>query len=90
MLTSNRTGIFKKEFALAEKRGKNMSKLIEIMTMIIKEQPIPPEFCNHQLHGKWKGTWECHVEPNWLLIYAIDKSTREVTFHRTGSHSDLF
>ena len=90
MLSSNRTGKFKHEFALAEKRGKDMAKLIDVMTMIINEQPLPPERKNHLLHGEYQGRWECHIEPNWLLIYAIDKVAKEVTFYHTGSHSDLF
>ena len=90
MLRPIRTGKFKKEFAMAEKRCKNMDKLIEVMAMIINEKPLPPERRNHPLHGKWKGTFECHVEPDWLLIYEIDQTVREVIFHRTGSHSDLF
>ena len=90
MLRPVRTNKFKKEFALAEKRGKNMDKVIEVMGLIINEKPLPPECRNHPLHGKWKGMLECHVEPDWLLIYEISKLAREVTFHRTGSHSDLF
>ena len=90
MLASIRTGKFKNEFALAEKRGKNMDKLIEVMGMIIREEPLPPERRNHLLHGKWEGAFECHVEPDWLLIYEIDRSVNKVTFYRTGAHSDLF
>ena len=90
MLTAIRTGKFKKEFALAEKRGKNMDRLIEVMGMIIRKEPLPPERRNHPLQGKWEGTLECHVEPDWLLIYEIDTLAGEVTFHRTGTHSDLF
>ena len=90
MLEVVRTGIFKKDFALAEKCGKNIDKLIEVMGMIIREEPLPPERRNHPLRGKWEGALECHIGPNWLLIYEIDPAAREVTFHRTGSHSDLF
>ena len=90
MLNSIRTGRYKKEFALAEKRGKKMDRLIEVMGMIIREEPLPPVYRNHPLHGKWEGVFECHVEPDWLLIYEIDRAAKEVTFHRTGSHSDLF
>ena len=90
MLTSIRTGKFKQEFALAEKRHKNIDKLIEVMSLIINEKPLPPERRNHRLHGEWEGSFECHIEPNWLLIYEIDYSSKEVTFHRIGSHSDLF
>ena len=90
MLTPIRTGKFKKDFVLAEKRGKDMDALISVMGKIINEEPLPRELRNHPLHGKWKGTLECHVEPDWLLIYEIDQATKEVVFHRTGSHSDLF
>jgi len=58
MLDVIRTGKFKKEFALAEKAGKNMDKLIEVMDMIINERPLPPERHNHPLHGKWEGAFE--------------------------------
>jgi len=90
MLTSKRTGKFKKEFAHAEKRGKDTNKLIEVMTMLIKEQPLLPKHENHPLHGEYKGKWECHVEPDWMLIYRIDKANRRVIFYRTGTHSDLY
>ena len=82
--------LFRKQFKLMQKRGLDVDKLGKIMEMIINEQPLPPERNNHPLHGEWKGMLECHIEPNWLLIYEIDKSAGEVTFHRTGSHSDLF
>ena len=60
------------------------------MSKIINEEPLPQALRNHPLHGKWKGTLECHVEPDWLLIYEINQTAKEVIFHRTGSHSDLF
>jgi len=90
MLKSKRTGRFKQQFALAEKRGKNTDKLIEVMTMLINEQPLPPERNNHPLHGEWKGAFGCHIQGDWVLIYEIDPTARTVTFHRTGSHSDLY
>ena len=90
MLTAIRVGKFKKEFALAEKRGKNMDKLIEIMGLLIEEKPLLPQHENHPLQGKYKGKWECHAEPDWLLIYRIYKEKNEVVFYRTGTHSDLF
>jgi mRNA interferase YafQ len=82
--------LFRKQFKLMQKRGLDIDKLTDVMKMIINEQSLPPERKNHPLHGEWKGMFECHIEPNWLLIYEIDKSAKEVTFHRTGSHSDLF
>ena len=90
MLAPIRTGKFKKEFALAEKRGMNMEKIIEVMDIIINEKSLPPERRNHPLQGEWEGAFDCHIQGDWVLIYEPDKMTGIVTFHRTGSHSDLF
>jgi mRNA interferase YafQ len=73
-----------------QKRNKDMDKLTEVMAMLINEQPLLPKHENHPLHGEYKGWWECHVEPNWLLIYRIDSKNSRVVFYRTGSHSDLY
>ena len=72
-----------------KKQGKQILKLREVMDMIINEQPLPPKYCNHPLHGKWKGAYDCHIQGDWVLIYEPDKKIGKVTFHRTGSHSDL-
>ena len=90
MLESFRTGKFKKEFERAEKRHQDIDKLTEVMGLIINEQPLPPERRNHALQGKWEGALECHIQGDWVLVYEIDDAERTVTFHRTGSHSDLF
>jgi mRNA interferase YafQ len=60
------------------------------MNMIINEQPLPPERLNHPLHGDWEGSFECHIQGDWVLIYILNPEARTVTFQRTGSHSDLF
>ena len=73
-----------------EKRRMDINKLREVMGIIIDEKPLPPERCNHPLHGEWEGMLECHIQGDWVLIYEIDPAARTVTFHRTGSHSDLF
>ena len=90
MLNPTFTGSFRKDRKLMQKRGKDISKLRETTTMIINEQPLPPERRNHSLHGEWKGALECHIQGDWILIYEIDHAANTVTFHRTGSHSDLF
>jgi mRNA interferase YafQ len=90
MLTPLFTGHFKRQRKLMIKRGKDINKLTQVMGIIIREESLPPERCNHPIHGKWKGCLESHVEPDWLLIYEIDLKAREVTFHRTGSHSDVY
>jgi mRNA interferase YafQ len=81
---------FRKERELMRKRGLDVDKLLEVINMIVAEQPLPPERENHPLHGEWKDALGCHIQGDWVLIYQIDKAARKVTFHHTGSHSDLF
>ena len=90
MLTPTFTGLFKKDRKLLKKRLKNINDLNEVMDLLVNEKPLLPRYENHPLHGKHKGKWECHVEPDWLLIYRIDKRKHRLIFYRTGSHSDLF
>jgi mRNA interferase YafQ len=90
MLKPTFTKLFKKELKLMEKRRMNINKLREVMGIIINEQPLPPERHNHPLHGEWEGAFDCHIQGDWVLTYEIDPVARTVTFHRTGSHSDLF
>jgi mRNA interferase YafQ len=73
-----------------KKQSMNLDKLIEVMNMIINEQPLPPERRNHPLHGYWEGSFECHIQGDWVLIYILNPEARTVTFQHTGSHSDLF
>ena len=90
MLEPIYTTRFKKQFKLLQKCGMDMIKLREVMDLIINEEPLLPKHCNHPLHGKWKGKWGCHIEPDWVLIYRVEKTSNEIMFYRTGSHSDLY
>jgi len=90
MLKPTFTKTFKKQLKLMKKRRMNINNLREVMGIIINEKPLPLERCNHPLHGKWEGMFDCHIQGDWVLIYEIDPVARTVTFHRTGSHSDLF
>ena len=90
MLTPVYHGSFKKDYKLMKKQNKKMENLNEVMNMLINEQSLPPKHENHPLHGEYKNWWECHVEPDWLLIYRIEKARNHVFFYRTGSHSELF
>ena len=90
MLRRRYTKRFKKELKLMGKQGRDLGKLREVMDMIINEQRLPPNYENHPLHGRWRGALECHIQGDWVLIYEIDHAARTVTFHHTGSHSDLF
>jgi mRNA interferase YafQ len=90
MRTPEYFGIFKKDRKLMKKQNKDISKLDEVMGLLLNEQPLLPKHENHPLHGNYKNWWECHIEPDWLLIYRIDKENNKVIFYRTGSHSELF
>ena len=79
---------FKKEVAACIARGKNIEKLVTIITMLTEQTPLPPKHRNHKLKGNFNGYFECHIEPDWLLIYK--KTKTEIFFTKTGSHSDLF
>ena len=82
------SGQFKKDLKLAEKRGKDINKLKEIILLLVQGKRLPAQLKDHPLTGNWKPPRDLHIEPDWLLIYKIDNDT--VHFDRTGSHSDLF
>lgn len=93
MLTPNYASRFKKDLKLAEKRGLDMREIYKIMIKLEKEEPLPPKNKEHLLQGDYAGFTECHIEPDWLLVYKIDKENKdvgEIYFARTGTHSDLF
>jgi len=73
---------------LAERRGKDLSKLRELILLLAEGQPLPPRYKDHPLSGDWKHFRDCHLESDWLLIYKIEGD--DVYLVRTGTHSDLF
>jgi mRNA interferase YafQ len=82
---------FEKDLKLMKRRRMDMAIIREIMEIIEAEQPLPARCRPHPLHGKkWEGKWECHAENDWLLVYKVNPEARTVTFHRTGTHADLF
>ena len=88
MLNPVRAKQFKKDYKLAQSRGKSMKKLIDIMDKLVKEEPLEQKHRDHNLTGNYVGCRECHVEPDWLLIY--NTTDIDIYFIRTGTHSDLF
>lgn len=88
MLIPVRTTQFKRDSKLAEKRGLAMSKLKSVMMKLTKEESLDPKYKDHKLGGDYKNHRECHIEPDWLLIYRVISG--EIHFVRTGTHSDLF
>lgn len=81
---------FDKDLRKALKRNKDLSKIKLIMQTLVSGQPLPGKNKDHRLIGSYKSRRECHIEPNWLLIYKINKTKKEIIFERTGTHSDLF
>jgi mRNA interferase YafQ len=79
---------FKRDVKLAEKRGKNMAKLRELIVLLVEGSPLPPRYKDHALSGEWKHHRDCHIEPDWLLLYKVDGN--DLYLVRTGSHADLF
>lgn len=88
MLTPVRSSQFKRDIKRDEKRGRPLSKLRIIMTKLANEEPLDSKNRDHKLTGNYKNHRECHIEPDWLLIYRV--TSKEIYFVRTGSHSDLF
>ena len=90
MRTFSRTTQFKKDVKRAKKRGKDLAKLKAAMERLIDGHPLPPEFKDHPLRGNFAGSRDCHLEPDWVLIYTLAEKDAHVRFERTGTHSDLF
>lgn len=85
-----RTSQFKKDFKLAVKRGCNIEKLQNAVTILASGDTLPDEYRDHPLRGNYGGYRECHIEPDWLLVYKISENVLVLTLYRTGTHSDLF
>ena len=81
---------YKKQYRKMVKRGLNMALLDEVVDMLVSGQTLPSKYRDHYLKGDWKGFKECHVAPDWLLIYKIENDTLLLTLQQTGTHSDLF
>jgi mRNA interferase YafQ len=79
---------FDKDLKKIVKRGKDLKKLWDIIALLVKNKPLEKKNRNHKLGGFSDETWECHIEPDWLLIY--EKTETLLILSRTGTHSDLF
>jgi mRNA interferase YafQ len=83
-----RSGQFRRDVRRTAKRGKDMSKLRELILLLVAEARLPERYKDHPLRGNWRGYRDAHIEPDWLLIYRIVGD--ELHLVRTGSHADLF
>ncbi len=81
---------FKKDYKKIIKRGYNPTLLENILKILVTNEVLPSKYKEHNLSGKYKDYKECHITPDWLLIYKINQSTLTLILTRTGTHSDLF
>jgi mRNA interferase YafQ len=81
---------FKKDYKLAIKRGLRIELLENIVAILAMGENLPEKNKDHPLSGNWEGHRECHIQPDWLLIYRIEDNVLILTLSRTGTHSDLF
>ena len=84
------TNQFKKDYKLALKRHLDVDLLDNIIRTLSRGEPLPEKNRDHAFTGDWIGHRECHIQPDWLLIYRIEDDVLVLTFARTGNHSDLF
>lgn len=84
------TSKFKKDYKRVKKQGLRIDKITDVLKKLASGEPLPASMRDHELIGEYQGHRECHVEPDWLLIYRIDEGGLTLIAVRTGSHSEMF
>jgi len=84
------TGQFKKDLKLSQKQGKDVDKLFAVVERLANGEPLDDKYRDHTLTGDYRGCRECHIEPDWLLVYEIFDDVLVLLLNRVGSHSELF
>ena len=87
IVASNR---FNKDLRLAKKRGCDLKRLQTVVDMLANEEVLPEKYRDHMLTGNYHEFRECHIEPDWLLVYRVNKTELMLFLFRTGTHSDIF
>jgi mRNA interferase YafQ len=90
MLTIRYQRAFKKDYKRVVKRGYHIPLMEAVIDLLAEEKPLPPQYKDHPLSGDYIGCRECHITPDWLLIYEINQGELILYLTRTGTHSDLF
>ena len=90
MLKIRYSSRFKKDFKAIVKRGYDVKLLEEVLNLLIQEKALPQKYLDHPLTGNYAGHRECHITPDWLLIYKIEGDILILSLTRTGTHSDLY
>ena len=88
MLEVKLTAQFKRDLKLCDKRHYDLQLITAVVNILRIPAPLPPKNRDHTLNGNWANHQECHIQPDWLLIYRIEGN--ELVLYRTGTHSDLF
>lgn len=81
---------FKKDLKLAKKQNKDIEKLFKVIELLANGEKLDFKYKDHDLSGNYKGTRECHIEPDWLLVYEYQNDVLVLMLYRLGSHSELF
>ncbi|MBB5846373.1 mRNA interferase YafQ [Mobiluncus mulieris] len=81
---------FKKDLKLAKKQHRNLEEVFAVINRLANGETLEAKYQDHELSGKYKGTRECHIEPDWLLVYEIHRNTLVLMAYRVGTHSELF
>ena len=84
------TSQFRKDYKRAMKRGEDIALLDQAITLLAMGEPLPEKYRDHALTGDWIGHRECHIQPDWLLLYRIENDILTLTLVHTGTHSDIF
>ena len=84
------TNQFKRDLKLAKKQNKDLDKLFEVVNILASGGTLDASYRDHDLSGNYKGTRECHIEPDWLLVYEIRDEVLVLMLYRLGTHSELF
>jgi mRNA interferase YafQ len=84
------TNQFKRDLKLAKKQNKDLDKLFDVVHMLAEGLTLDAKYHDHDLSGNYRGTRECHIEPDWLLVYEIKDEVLVLMLYRLGTHSELF
>ena len=90
MYSVRRSSKFKKDIRKLQKQNKDISKFQDLHEYLVNGKALPHHYRDHELIGNWSGLRECHIEPDWLVIYRVDPDEQLLEYARTGSHSELF
>jgi mRNA interferase YafQ len=85
-----RSSQFRRDVKLCVRQGKDMDKFKAVHELLVARKPLPQKNRDHPLTGNWRGYRDCHLEPDWLLIYSVNEKDKLIEYVRMGSHSELF